>query len=228
MNRPLNYLFNKFKKVESEEKLIIRWADTIISESNYKGHVERTSFRPDYILSTHPPTPEERLKWENSKSRQLRNTVVTRLGDIKGQLDIYKNELIKYLDAVKGHLLNEGYIEEPKIQEDYWQLTPIGFLVKELGGHKKYQKYRKREIGLITHQGIINIALILATALAAIMPWIVAATCKSRIILDYPAQSSRQDTHIDTVLLRKVVDDEMQKRLSSQPLKEATSNKQTK
>jgi len=127
----------------------------------------------DWVFSDNPPTEKEVLDFKNDEARKIRNMVLGKLGDIKGRLDLIGDELTKWSDAEKGYLLNEGYIEEPDFQKKVWQLTPVGKLVKELGGHKNYKKYRKTEITALINQRKINNWLIAATILAAIMPFVV-------------------------------------------------------
>ncbi len=134
-----------FKKPETEEQLVIRWSDILILKSNYKGEIDIMSFYPvDGVLED--PTQENISRWRNDKARKIRDSVIAKLGNINGQLDIITKELTKYLEKVKAHLLNEGYIYEPDPTKTGWLLNDTGKQVKLFGGHDKYRRHKRREL----------------------------------------------------------------------------------
>lgn len=135
------------KKKETTEEFIIRWADTIVLDSNYKGEIERRSFMLDWVLSTKQPSQQEVNDWLNSASRKIREEAIKKFPEeSKNDPLAGMRELAKYLDAVKKHLLNNGYIDEPKVTSLVWQLNDRGKLMKELRGHKKYKAHREKEL----------------------------------------------------------------------------------
>jgi len=219
------YQITKIAPLLSENKRAIEWAEAIVLNSNYRGEVSRDSFMPDWFLSDNPPTKEQKIEWRDDKARQFRNQVMASLGATGGgflDLDKITRELIKYLELVKKFLLHEGYIQEPRVTETFWKLTPRGKKMKELGGHQKYKDYYYS----ITHAHLIqfrvNLALIFVTFLAAVMPFVVAKVFPPKVTVNYPAQGVRQDIRIDSVWLRQQVDGLIQEKLSNQTPKEPT------
>lgn len=133
-----------FKRQETEEQVVIRWADILIMKSNYKGEIDIMSFYPfDGVLED--PTQENISRWRNDDARKIRDAVIAKLGNINGQLDIITKETTKYLEKVKAHLLNEGYIYEPNPTKTGWLLNDTGKQVKLFEGHKKYKEHKRRE-----------------------------------------------------------------------------------
>lgn len=129
----------------TEAQLVIHWADLLIIYSNYKGEIDTFSFFPmDGVFED--STPDNIKKWQNDEARKIRKFVVDNLGNVNGNLDIITAELTKYREAVKLHLLTEGYINEPSPILSGWQLNEIGKEVKRIGGHNKYQARKRREI----------------------------------------------------------------------------------
>ena len=61
-----------------------------------------------------------------------------------------------------------GYIKT--LDGDKFQLTTRGNEAKELGGHKKFLKYKKNERSFLNYQRWTTGGLIFATALAALSP----------------------------------------------------------
>jgi hypothetical protein len=154
---------------EIDQTLVVRWADRLIHEADYLGNVDTSCFYPstkeiskeliylrDYVLQ------------ENSDHTQNDNHDV----ELNKKIEV----TLVYKSIIKGHLLTFGYIHPPAQMQKDWVLTERGKLVKELGGHKKYQKHRKREINVLKHQWWINLGLIIAATLSAIMPWIIEKT----------------------------------------------------
>jgi len=133
------------RKRETEDQRVIRWADILISKSNHKGEVDIMSFFPfDGVFED--PTQENISKWRNDDARKIRDTVIAELGNIDGQLDIITRETTKYLEKVKAHLLNEGYIYEPNPTKTEWLLNDKGKEVKLFDGHEKYKEHKRREL----------------------------------------------------------------------------------
>ena len=214
MNLVVSKIFGYFKKVETYEQLIIRWADTIILNSPYTGKLDRRGFKIDWAFEKNPETQEDVNEWMNHPSRAVREQVIATMED-KDPIKI-SHALTPYLESVKTFLLTEGYISEIEVVKQEWILTEKGQLVKELGGHIKYKKYRRRQINILKNQAIINLCLIVATALAAIMPFVVAQFYTQKIVVNpTPVQVNHQDKPIDTVWLRQQVYDLMQKKLSN-------------
>ena len=211
LNRFLK-LLNLKKKEETRNDIIIKWADEIVLAANHLGQISRNSLLPEPFQ-----TQQEIAAWRTGEVGKIRSHVIRSLGDTKGNLDIITNEMISYLEGVKNHLLSHRYIQEPQVTEMFWKLSEKGELMKELGGHFAYQKYRKSEIKLITNQGLIYNLLILATFLAAIMPflaiWIFPTRVSNNNIV--PQQVFRPDIRIDSVWLHQQVDDLIQKKVST-------------
>src|SRR5690348_16561697 len=193
----------------SEEELVIEWADAIIINSNYRGEVDRKSFQPDWVFSERAPTEKEIIEWNNNPAKQIRDKATAHIFPINGRWDIYIEELIKYLDKIKKHLLDEGFIEEPNIRDQFWKLTERGYLAKELGGTKKYKSYRKNQLNSVRNQLRVNMGLILATFLAAVMPFVVATIYKSNVVVNAPEYQLH--SHNDTVFVRHIFEEEMSK-----------------
>ena len=192
----------KKKRLETDEELIIRWADTLIAQSNYKGDIDTSSFLPfDELFHSTVPTEQDRIDWSMDKARQIRNTIRSNIPDPKGDINIITDAISKYRSEVLKHLLNEGYINEPSAVDTTWKLTDKGRLVKELGGNKKYKKHRLRELHILTNQNLINKLLIAATILTAVMPLVVAKIFPTtNIIRVFPHY---QPVHSDTAKLHQ-------------------------
>jgi len=140
-------------------ELIILWGDTIVLNSTHLGQVSRASFMLDWVFDKVPPTPEEVEAIKNDPARKIRDEVLRRLNIQPNQLDRIGNELQSYITGVKNHLLSHGYIKEPNVIDSVWMLKGKGRLMKELGGHRQYQKYRKREIRVLQNQQTNTIAI---------------------------------------------------------------------
>jgi hypothetical protein len=76
----------------------------------------------------------------------------------------------KVHEDIKNHLVYNDYIT---IQPNVWTLTERGFLLKELGGHKKFIKHRHRELSVLRNQFWINVGLIIVGFASVFMPLIV-------------------------------------------------------
>ena len=130
--------------MESDKERIIRYADTIVINSNYKGELDKDcldifgAFTEKELV---PPLATIRNELYN---RQPIN--VDENGTI--QLDITKNYLQNNYDVVKKHLLDYGYILEPD-QTQEWLLSDIGKEMKKLKGHEKYQAFKQSEFAAI-------------------------------------------------------------------------------
>jgi hypothetical protein len=192
-------------------QLIIMWGDLIVINSNHLGHVSRESFMLDWVFDAKPPTPEQVIMVQNDPARKIRDEFLRRLKATAANLDLIGKELESNLTGVKNHLLSHRYIKDPVITESFWRLTERGDLMKELGGHRKFQRYRRRELRVLQNQQTNTILLIFATALAAIMPFVVAHFYPPVVTVNVPPPSQRP-THSDTVLLRQLVEEELKHR----------------
>ena len=132
-----------------------------------------------------------------------------------------------YLTGVKNHLLSHRYIEDPSATGSFWKLTDKGWLVKELGGHFRYKKYREREIGVLEHQNIIN-WLLFCTALASVIcPFVIAiwlapdtnVTVKSEPKIEMNMDSERLRSVVNEILKER---DDLQNKMKSEKAKSPT------
>lgn len=140
-------MFKREKHIKSLDRneLIIKWGDEIVLNANHLGEISKESFMLDWVFSDLPPSSEEISRVQNDPARKIRDEVLKRLGNINGELDIIGKTLEEYVVGVKNHLLSHNYIKDPITTERFWRLSDKGESMKELGGHKKYQAYKKRE-----------------------------------------------------------------------------------
>ena len=80
-----------------------------------------------------------------------------------------------WFPTLTGFIIQNGYFFDteslmPEAKE--YVMTKRGNLAKELGGHREYQKFRKTELNTPKYQRRVNAGLILATSLAAVMPFV--------------------------------------------------------
>ena len=190
-------MINLFHRQTSSKDLIILWADTLVINSNYKGDVDTSSFNLDWIRSDDPQREQQFLDWKNDEARKVRKMVIKSF--VNDDFNFVCKELSNYRDTVKNHLLDEGYIHDPDSTQRFWELTDRGKLMKELGGHKKYKKYRRTEITALNNQRKINAWLIAATILAAIMPFVIAYFPPPKIVVNVPQEKHQIDVKNDTV-----------------------------
>jgi len=197
---------------ETRKDLIIRWGDALVLYSNFEGLIDVGCFSLEHSPKN-PYTEDEIERIKNDPARHIRNTITKSFGKSDNLYTDMSVELMGYKKEVKNHLLHESYIKSPDLSIK-WVLTDRGKLMKELGGHKAFKKHRKREINALKYQTWINMGLIIATALAAIMPFIVAnyyppkVTFNPKTTINVPQYRLPQ---YDTLLIRKIVDDEMLK-----------------
>ncbi len=209
--------FGGSNKLQTEESFVIEWADTLIANARSSGELDTKCFALDYHLSKF--SEQEIKSAHTNPSNKFRDTIIHRIKqEDKGtiQLEPIVKELLKYRNLVVCHLLRENYIRTIEF-DGKWVLTERGKLMKELGGHSAYKKYRKSEIELITNQGSINKLLITATALAAVMPFLAAWLFTTEVYNTnvLPESASHQRNDVDTVWLRNQVEDLMQRKLST-------------
>lgn len=152
-DKPLNEM--------DRNELIIKWADELIFHSDHLGKIQTDSFNPALTADT----------FVHSDILAIRQEAESRLGNINGDLDKRNKWLIDFREGVLNHLLSHRYIKDPVPGEDIWGTSEKGDLVKELGGHFKYQRHRRRELNILKHQSFINRTLVIATILAAVMPF---------------------------------------------------------
>lgn len=218
-------------KVETQEQFVIRWSDVLILNSSPDGEIDKGCFSLDYFVSTYGAPPRQIT--ETDPARIIRDQAIATLKKEQGndnyQLDPIVKGLISYMDKVRDHLLKENYIITPK-HDAKWLLTEKGKLAKELGGHEAYKKFRRSEINLIRNQSRINILLIVATGLAAIMPFLAAWLFSTKVYNTnvLPPPVYRPDIRIDSVWLNQKVDEMIQKKLSNQQQEAPTKDKPPK
>jgi hypothetical protein len=85
---------------------------------------------------------------------------------------IYDKYGLEWYPTISGFMINNGYFLDHEFDK-YFSVTEKGNLVKELGGHAEYRKYRAREINVIRNQWLVNALLITATFVAALSPILV-------------------------------------------------------
>jgi hypothetical protein len=129
------------KKTEKDEERIIRYADTIVLNSDYTGELDKSCldlfkeiWEMDKPKKLSPPLLSV---WQEVKRLQPQNNA-----GVTTNLDITTRYIQKNFDDVSTHLLIYGYIEKPD-HTLKWVLNDNGKLMKELGGHKKYMAYKK-------------------------------------------------------------------------------------
>lgn len=143
-------------------ELIIKWADELIFHSDHLGIIQTDSFNPALTADT----------FVYGDILAIRQEAESRLGNINGDLDRRNRWLIDFREGVLNHLLSHKYIKDPIAGEDIWRTSEKGDLVKELGGHFKYRRHRRRELNILKHQNFINWTLVIATLLTAFMPFV--------------------------------------------------------
>ena len=211
----------KLKKLDRNE-LIIKWGDLLILNSNHLGEVSRESFMLDWVFTNHPPTQEQVIEVQNDPARKIRDEFFRRLNAPSERFDLINKEMESNLTAVKNHLLSHGYIEAPIVTERFWRISEKGKLMKELGGHKKYIKYRVRELSILKNQNIVNTILIIIAFLSVIVPIFIAyfSTDKTIVINDTKGKYELKQVAPDTLLLSPVLEGkDTVKRISADSLK---------
>lgn len=127
-----------FKKPETDEHRIIRWADTIVANSNYDGELNNECLDPFAAFWRDKPTTL------TTALSQIRNEIISRQPQnsdgVTVNLEITKQYIQGNYDAVSDHLLNNGYINKPDHNRK-WVLNEDGKKMKKLKGHNKYQNY---------------------------------------------------------------------------------------
>jgi hypothetical protein len=130
--------------MESDKERIIRYADTIVINSNFKGELDKDCLDIFVAFTERELVPPLAAIRNELGNRQPNN--VDENGTL--QLDITKNYLQTNFDLVKKHLLDYGYIIEPDHTQE-WVLSDIGKEMKKLKGHEKYQASKQRELAAI-------------------------------------------------------------------------------
>lgn len=132
-----------FKKSETDEQRVIRWADTIVENSNYDGELNNECLDPfaDFWRDHPVALPMALIQIRNEiLSRQPQNNDGTTVN-----LDITAQYIQNNYDVVRNHLLNNGYIDKPD-HTQMWVLNERGRKMKQLKGHKKYQNYIDKKL----------------------------------------------------------------------------------
>lgn len=137
---------NIFKKSETEEQLIVRWADSLILNSDSKGIVSKKSLRHDAYSSDKLPTEQEKAEWAKNTSRIIRDKALKKYDGTNTNYGVIIHELNRLSTAVKKFLFDNDYIINPSDHEDFLTLTDTGKEVKKHKGHKKYLKFKEREL----------------------------------------------------------------------------------
>ncbi len=127
-----------FKMPESDEQRVIRWADTIVENSNYDGELNNECLDPIADFWRENPAI---LK---TALMQIRNEIINRQPKnsegVTVDLEISKQYFQANYDAVRDHLLNNGYINKLDHNRK-WVLNEDGKKMKKHKGHNKYQNY---------------------------------------------------------------------------------------
>lgn len=130
--------------METYEEKIIRYADTMAECSDYNGRMDKDCYDPTKSFSynrTDMPFPIQKIRKELQKHLPL-----------DGNFDNFNKFIQKLFDDTRNHLLNNGYIDKPTAPNLDWILNDEGKLMKRLGGHAKYQEYKKQELDLKWYQ----------------------------------------------------------------------------
>jgi hypothetical protein len=137
---------NVFKKAETEEQLTVRWADSLILNSDAKGVVSKKSLRIDAYNSDIPPTEQEKTDWDKNTSRIIRDKALKKSLGAETNYGVIIHDLNRYSTAVKKFLFDNDYINEPNNHENFLILTPTGKEVKKHKGHNKYKNYIDKKL----------------------------------------------------------------------------------
>ncbi len=132
-----------YKKSETDDQRVIRWADTIVENSNNAGELNNEFFDPygDFWRDQIAVLPTALIQIRNEiLSQQPQNNDGTTVN-----LDITKQYIQNNYDLVKNHLLNKGYIDKSDHTRK-WFLNETGKRMKQLKGHKKYQNYIDKKL----------------------------------------------------------------------------------
>lgn len=192
---------NIFKKIETEDQLIIRWADSLILNSDHKGVVSKKSLLHDWYNSDNPSNEKEKLEWDKNTSKIIRDEALIMSGVFDANMGVQIHELSRLAEFVKEFLTKQGYINEPKFIEESLTLTPIGEKVKELRGHKNYIASKKRESAAL--RGDQNSKrLYMPMAIAGIGVLISASISLGTCYYNYTNDEHEKDT-IDTIRIQQ-------------------------
>lgn len=206
----------KWLRKETKEELVIRWADALIADANYQSVLNKHSLLMPHIMS-HEPEEVKKEFW-NSTAMKIRKQFESKIPSSSKEANqppvvIAMKAAEPYFDAVKKHLLNNEYITISDFRLE-WKLTEKGKLVKLLGGHNKYKAYELTQIYAARDQKRINIGLVIATVLAAGMPWVV-EYCKPMPPLYKPVPCPAVVVRYDTAVLNLLIHAQLQKTLSN-------------
>lgn len=124
-------------KPETYEQRVIRFADTMVANADYLGKLNKNCLNP-MPTADQMNMPADLLR--------IRQELVNFQPIIDGNLEPYKNWMIKNYDDIKTHLLNNFYIDQPKADTQEWILNEVGKQMKRLKGHKKYQDYIDKKL----------------------------------------------------------------------------------
>ena len=154
-------IFQKiFPKEYSYEEWIVDFSDVIIKFTKFDKTINQ-----NYIdFFGQPKTDIKQIHDIQSKFNFFSPKVIDH------NFDDFNKFCSKVHDDIKNHLVYNDYITT---QPNTWTLTERGFLVKELGGHKKFVKHRHRELSVLRNQFWINFGLLIVGLISALMPFVV-------------------------------------------------------
>ncbi len=92
------------QKTETYEQKVIRFADTIVANADYLGKLNKNCLNP-------MPTADQMNM--ASDLLRIRQELIELKPITDGNLEPYKNWMIKNYDDIKTHLLNNLYIDQP-------------------------------------------------------------------------------------------------------------------
>jgi hypothetical protein len=139
-------MFKSKQRIESDTDFVIRWADELIKTSPYTGIIDNYCFSVAWNSrdSNGYENPAFLKSIEVFRVKAMREVIGGDNSDYR--LDAVIRILNEYFDKVRLHLLINEYIKIPIAPGFEWISSENGRLNKRLGGHKKYIKYREREL----------------------------------------------------------------------------------
>ena len=188
-------------KPETYEQRVIRFADTMVANADYLGKLNKNCLNP-MPTADQMNMPADLLR--------IRQELVNFQPIIDGNLEPYKNWMIKNYDDIKTHLLNNFYIDQPKADTQEWILNEVGKQMKRLKGHKKYQDYIDKKLkaeiaemnGKIYWKRRALISAVIGLILGIAVSWIAI-----KLGLPTPMRSSQQEKQLSTPAMQLVKTD---------------------
>jgi hypothetical protein len=154
--------FFKRKNTETDEQRAIRFADIMVAHTDCLGKINKWCLNifPTIDQEEAMPIALQKIRQELTEARPI----------INGDLEPFKKWINKNFDDVKLHLLNNGYIDEPKPVTQEWILNGVGKKMKQLKGHKNYREYidKKHKAEIAEMNGKIHwLRRVIITAIVA-------------------------------------------------------------